>query len=137
MNPPSTNRSTGAQGDGNGDDKPMGGPRMAPPLRPQRGTSADDGSAGTPTRRTSGTDGARPEHGTLERHEYGLMVPTGTAVYPADAAEPGSEAGHGVTGEQDVRNPEEGDETQQRALPARDRSGVGDKGRGPPERSRA
>ena len=69
------------------------GRRTAPPPLPQRGLAADNGSAGTPTRHTSGTDVARPEHGALARREYGLLVPTGAAVDPADAGDLGSEDG--------------------------------------------
>ena len=50
------------------------------------------------------------------------MVPTGTAVDPSNTWDPGSEDGHEATGEQigeDGRELEEGDKTQQRALPAR------------------
>ena len=99
--------------------------------------AADNDRAGTPPRHTVGTDGARPAHGTLVRREYGLLAPTGTTVDPADAGDSVSEAGHGVTGYQDGREPEEGDKTQKRTLPARGRNGIGDKGRGPPKRLRA
>ena len=58
-NPPTT-RATVAQGANGSANKWMGGPRMAPPPRPQRGTAADNGSTGTLTRHTAGTDGARP-----------------------------------------------------------------------------
>ena len=61
-------------------------------------TAADDVSAKTLTRRTTGTDGARPGYGALARRKYGLLAPTGTEVNPADAGDPGSKAGHMVTG---------------------------------------
>ena len=122
-NPPTT-QATGAPGNGGRDDKPMGGPRTAPPPRPQRGTVADDGSAETPPRHTAGTDGTRLEHGALE-------------VDLSNARDPGSEASHGATGEQDGRETKEGDKTQQRALPARGNNGIGNEARGPPERLRA
>ena len=73
--PPPTTRATGAQGDGGGDDKPMGGPRTAALPRPQRGTAADDGSAETPPRNNASIDGARPDHGALKRCENGLLEP--------------------------------------------------------------
>ena len=57
-NPPTT-RATRAQGDGGSDKKSMGGMRKAAPLRPHWGTEANDGSTGTLSRHTSGTDGTR------------------------------------------------------------------------------
>ena len=76
----------------------------------------DNGSAETSLRHTAGTDGARPKHGALAHREYGLLAPAGTAVDPADTGDPSSKTGHGATGGQDGREPEEeGDETQQRA----------------------
>ena len=92
-NPP-TNRATEAQGDGGSDGKKLGGLRTSPPPRPQRGTEADTNSAGTLPRHTAGTNGARPKHGALVRHEYGLLALTGTAVDPADAGDQGSGDGH-------------------------------------------
>ena len=115
----------------------MGSPRKVPPLFPQRGMSADDGSVGTPTRHTAGTDGARPEHAPLACRKYGLLVPTGTTVDLADVGDPGIKAGHGATGDQDEREPEEGDKSQQRVLPAIGRNGIEDNRRGNFERSRA
>ena len=85
-NPPTT-RATEAQGDGGGDDEPMGGPR----------TAADDGSAGSPPRHTTDTNGARPKHSALARCEYSLLASTGAVVDPADAGDPVSEAGHWAT----------------------------------------
>ena len=76
-NPPTT-RATRAHGDGGGDNGPMGGPRMAEPLRPQRSMAADNGSAENPLRNTAGTDSARPEHGALARPKYGLLAPMRT-----------------------------------------------------------
>ena len=114
----------------------MGRPRMAELLCPQRGTAAENGRAETPPRHTVGTDGVSIEHGTLARHKYCLLAPAGMAVDPFDAGDPGSAAGHGTTGDQDGREPEEeGDETQQRVLPACGNNRIGDKTRGPPERS--
>ena len=78
----------------------MGRPRTVAPPSPRRGTAADDGSAGTPTRHSFGTNGSRPEHGALARRKYGLLVPTETAVESADAGDPGSADGHRATGEQ-------------------------------------
>ena len=113
---------------------------MAPLPRPQWGTAADNGSSGTPTRHTSGTDVARPEHGALARREYGLLSPTGMAVDPADAGELGNKDGHestrGTAGHY-RRETEEGDETRQRTLPARIMQGSNDKGRIPPVLLRA
>ena len=68
------------------------------------------------------------------------MVPTGTAVNPSNTWDPGSEDVHKATGEQigeDGKELEEGDKTQQCALPARGKQGAGDEGRGPFEPSRA
>ena len=65
----------------------------------QQGTAANNGSTGTPTRHTSGTDGATPKHGALARRKYGLLAPTGTAVDLADAGDPGSADGHEASGE--------------------------------------
>ena len=96
---PPTNRSTRAHGDGGGGNESMGGPRTVPLPRPQRGMTEDEGSAGTPTRRTAGTNSARPEHGALARREYGLLALTGTAVNPANGGDPERAAGHGATGE--------------------------------------
>ena len=83
QNPPA-NQVTGAQGADGGDDERMGGLRTLLPPRPQWGTAADDGSAGTPTRHTAGTDSARPEHGALASRKYNLLAPTGPAINPAD-----------------------------------------------------
>ena len=115
----------------------MGWPRTVAPPRPQQGTEVENGSVGTMPRHTASTNGARLEHGTLVRCEYGLLAPLVTAVDPDNAGDPGSAASHGATGEQDGREPEEGDKTLQRALPARGTRKAGDKGRGPPERARA
>ena len=79
---------------------------MEPP-GPQRGMTVDDRSVETLPRHTSGTDGARPEHGVLVRCKYGLLEPAGTTINPADAGDTGSKAVHGVTGDQDMREPEE------------------------------
>ena len=82
--------------------------------------AVDNDIAGTPTRHTDSTDGARPEHGTLACREYGLLAPTGTAVNPADAGDPRSEDVHestrGAAG-QDRMETEEGDKTRQHTLP--------------------
>ena len=102
-------------------------------------TEADDGSTGTPTRHNANTDGTRPEHGTLAHRENGLLAPTGTAVDPANTGDPGSEDRHETTGEhagQDGRDTDEGDETQQRALPVHGMQGDREKGMGPPPNSR-
>ena len=52
-------------GRGGGANKQMAGTRTATPPRPHWGTAEDNGSAGTLNRHTSGTNGARPEHGAL------------------------------------------------------------------------
>ena len=130
-----TTQATGAQGAGGGANERIGGPRTAALPRPQWGMAADDGSAGNPPRHTAGTDVSRPEHGALAHRKYSLLEPIGIAVDPADADDPGSEAGHGATVDQDGRAPEERDETQQCKLPACCRNGIGYEGRGPPKRS--
>ena len=56
---PTTTRETRAQGADGSDDGPMGGPR----------TAADNGSAENLSRHTAVTDGARPKHDALARHE--------------------------------------------------------------------
>ena len=61
---------------------------------PERPTAADDGSAETLPRHTSGTNGARPKHRALASRKYGLMAPTGTVVDLDDAGDPGSADGH-------------------------------------------
>ena len=96
--------------------------------------AVDAGSAENLPRHTASTDSSRPEHGALARSEYGLREPTGTAVDQADAGDTVSEAVHGTTAEQDGTEPEEeGEETLQRALPARGNNGVGYKARGLPK----
>ena len=102
---PPTIRANWSQGGGGRDDKPMVGPRTATLPRPQLGTAADDGSAGTPSSHTAGTGGARPEHGALVCREYGLLAPAGMVVDPADAGDTGSEAGHGATEDQNGTDP--------------------------------
>ena len=85
---------------------------------------------------TTITDGARPEHSMLASRNYSLLAPTGTAVDPDDAGEPGSADGYEVTREQakdDGRETQEEDETQQHALPARGMQGDRYEGGGPPE----
>ena len=99
---------------------------------PQRGTEANNVRSGTLTRHTAGTDGARPEHGAPVCRKFGLLMPTGTAVYLADAGDLGSEDGHEPTREttrQDRRETEEGAETRQRTLPARGMRGANDERR--------
>ena len=116
----------------------MGKTRMEEPTFPHQGIVEGNGSVETPSRHTSGTDGARPKQGALARREYGLLAPSGTAADPADAGNPGSEAFHRATGEKDGgESEEEEDETQHRALPACGSNVIGDNGRGLPERSRA
>ena len=100
---PPTTRATGATGGGGGDEGPMSRLRTAETPRPQRVMVADEGSAETPSRHTSGTNSARPNHGALTRREYSLLAPVGTAVDPADKRDPGSAAGHGATGNQGRR----------------------------------
>ena len=118
----------------------MDGLRTATPTLPQRGTAADKGGAGTLTRYTGGTDCARPEYGTLARHEYGLLAPMGTSVDPADAGDLWREKGHdatrGVAG-QDQSETEEGDETCQSTPPAHGMRGDNDERWRPPKRLRA
>ena len=112
---------------------------MAPPPRPQWDMAAGNGSAGTPTRHTAGTDGARLKNGALARCKCGLLAPRGTAVNLADAGYLGSADGHEATdgtAGQDRRETWEGDETRQRALPARRMQGASDEGLIPHERSR-
>ena len=107
----------------------MGGPGMAAPPRPQQDMAADNGSTGTLTRHTAGTDSARPEHGALARCKYGLLVPTRPAVDPDNAENLGSEDGHEATrgkAGQARRETEEEDKTQQRVLPARGMQGAND-----------
>ena len=89
------------------------------------------------SRHTTGTNSARPKQGVLARHEYGLLMPTGNLVNPADVGDPCSKAGKGATWDQDGKEPEEGDKTQERALFESGRNGIRDEGRGPPKRSRA
>ena len=93
-NPPATRETEGQVSSGGANER-MGGPRTAPPPRPQRGTTADNGSAGTPIRHTAGTDSTRPEHGALAGREYVLLVLIGMAVNLAAAGGIGSEDGHG------------------------------------------
>ena len=91
--------------------------------------AAVEDSAGTLIRHTAGTDGARPEHGTLAHREYRLLAPTGTAVNPSDAGDRGSKYGHDTTrgaANQAWRETEEGGDTRQSALPARGMQGVDD-----------
>ena len=111
---------------------------MAAVPRPQRGMTADNGSAGTLTRHTASTDGARPKHGGLVRREYGLLAPTGTAVDMDDTGDLGSEDGHeairGLDGK-DKGETEEGGETQQRGVPVCGIRGARDEGQRPPKRS--
>ena len=111
----------------------MGWPRTVAPPRPQQGTEVENGSVGTMPRHTASTNGARLEHGTLVRCEYGLLAPLVTAVDPDNAGDPGSAASHGATGEQDGREPEEGDKTLQRALAERGMREARDEGRVPPQ----
>ena len=116
---PPTARATRAQGADGVENGPMGEPRTAEPPRPQRSTEAYTDSAENQPRHTAGTNGARPKHGALTRHEYGFLAPAGTVVDHADAGDTGSEAGHGATTDQDgTDQEEEGDKTLQLALPA-------------------
>ena len=97
--PPIT-QATGAKGANDGNNEQMGGRGTVDPPRPQRGTSVDDQSAGTPSRHTPGTDGARTKNVMLARREYGYLAPTRPAADPANTGYPESAAGHGATGEQ-------------------------------------
>ena len=98
--PPITTRATGAQGDGGGKDKLTEGPRTVLPQCPHRGTTADNGSSGTPMRHTASTNGARPKHIALACREYGLLASMGMAVDPANTGYPWSKASHEATWEQ-------------------------------------
>ena len=114
----------------------MGGPRTAAPPRPQRVTAEYNGSAGTPTRHTSGTDGARTKHVALPHRKYGLLAPIGTAVDPDDAGDLGSKYSHEATGGtagQDRKETEEGGETRKHALLTSVMRGANDEGRRPTE----
>ena len=123
-----------------GEEMASGEDTAAPPSALRR--TAEGGRGGikqvSTQRNSDGTNGARPKHGALARRKYGLLVPAGTVVDPYNVGDPGSEAGHGATEDQDGRElEEEGDKTQQRALPVRGNNGIGDEARGPPPNSRA
>ena len=131
-NTPPTTQATKAQGAGGGYDTCMGGPRTAPPPHPQKGTAEDNCRAGTLTRHTVGTDGARPEHGALACREYGLLAPTVMVVNLANMGDPGSAYGHEAIGRLDgqaQRDTEDGDETRKSALPAHGIQGASNEGR--------
>ena len=135
---PPTTRATEARRAGGRDEERMGRPRMAPLLCPQRGTEADTDSAGPLLRHTVSTNGARPEHCMLARHEYGLLALMGAAIGPADAGYQGSGDGHEATrrtADQAWRETQEGGGTRKRALPARGMQRVNEEGRRPPGRS--
>ena len=70
-----TTQSNEAHRYGGGANERMGKPR----------TAADKVSAGTLTRHTAGTDGARPEHSALARRKYGLLALEEPAGDPAVA----------------------------------------------------
>ena len=110
------------------------------PLLPQQGTAAVGDSVGTLLRYTAGTNGTMPANGVLARRKYGLLDLTGPAVNPDAAGDhrsgDGHEATRGTTG-QSWKETEEGDGTQQRALPARQIQGADDEEQRPPERLRA
>ena len=61
----------------------IGGLGKAAAPCPQRGKEGENNNARTLLRHTTGTDGARSEHGALARRDYGLLAPTGLAVDPA------------------------------------------------------
>ena len=78
---------------------------MAEPPLPHRGMVVDTGSVENPPRHTSGTNGARPEHGALVGRENGLLALAGMAVDSADTWDTGSKAGHEATVDQDGMEP--------------------------------
>ena len=98
--PPTTGTIRAQEAD-DGNEKAIGGLRTAEPPLLHQSKVADNGSAGTLPRHTTGTGGARHEHGALVRREYGLLALEGMAVDPADTGDTGSEASHGATADQD------------------------------------
>ena len=72
---PPTTQATEESGAGGGNEVMTSGLRTAPPLRPQRGTTADEDSMGPQPRKSDGADSARTENGTHLRRKYGLLAP--------------------------------------------------------------
>ena len=116
----------------------MGGQWTAEPPGKETKTAADGGSGGDLPRQSDGADGARSEHGSLARCEYDLLTSEATKGGPANAGGAVSEDGHGaLVNREGTKTEEEGDETLQRALTARETNGGDTEARGPPKRLRA
>ena len=88
---------TKVSGDSSSDNEMASGPVPAAPSIPQKGTATGRGSKGSMHRHPDGANSARPKHGMLACHKYGLLVPEEPAGDPA-AAEPQERGdGHDAT----------------------------------------
>ena len=87
------------------EDMASGKEPVAPQI-PQRGILGGEIGEVSTQGHPDGANAAKPKLSTLARREYGLLAPTGPAVDPADAKDPGIVAGHGATREQEGREPE-------------------------------
>ena len=121
------------QGADGGDGKPMGGQRTEEPPDTTE-TAEDNGSAGSRLQQSDGADRTRSKHGALARREYDLLASEATEGGPDNTVANGSKEGHEAWANREgTEMEEEGEETPQRALPARDTNGGETKERGPPE----
>ena len=133
--PPSPTRATEDIG-ANGHNKVMTyGTYMAPPLRLQRGMTADNYSAGHQPRQSDGADGTRPKNGTHSRCKYGILAPGVPDWGPSNTGIHEKGYGHGYT-RRAVHNwrtaKKMGYKTRQRAILARDMQEDSDEERSPP-----
>ena len=131
---PPTAQATRTQGANGGDGTPRGKKRAAEPPATME-TAEEDGSEGPRPAQSDGADGARSEHCALARCEYDIMALEATEGGQARAGAASREDGHGVSENREgTGTDEEGDETPQRALPARKTDRGHTKVRSPPER---
>ena len=133
-NPPTT-QETNACGDRGGDKGLTGGPELAAPPHPQRGTAAGD-STETPYKHPDGANSARPKHGALAHRKYSSLAPADPASNPVAAETQVSSNSHKATETEDQAQRETGDGTRQCVLLPRGMPEDANKERGPPNDSK-
>ena len=121
-NSPATRYTKGSNNTSSREDM-ASGQEPALPSSTQRGTAEGEILWVSTQRHLDGTNGTRPEHGALVRHEYGLLAPEEPAGDLAAAGPQGSRDSPGDTtgtGGTNGRETGMGEQDRQRALLARD-----------------
>ena len=110
----------------------MGGKRTAEPPGTTE-MAADYSSAGPRPRQFDGANGARSKRGAFARRKYDLLVSEATEGGQANTGAAGGKDGYGALANREgMEMEEEGEETLQRALPARKTDRGETEARGPP-----